>query len=115
MFRKIIHKWEIQTRDLVHTFLTSNHYAASVNISVLLLSLTKIIYKNHCTALPRHLAAGVGHPVRAQPRPPHLPGHLTRRALTSEVLVLPVAAAAPASRWHAGSSSFEAALTGSGA
>ncbi len=69
MFRKIIHKWEIQTRDLVHTFLTSNHYAASVNISVLLLSLTKIIYKNHCTARQCHLAAGFRHLERAPQRP----------------------------------------------
>ncbi len=82
MFRKIMHNWGIQTHDLVHTVRTSNHYAASVNISALLLSLTKIIYKNHCTARQRHLAAGVGHPARAPQRLPQLPGHLARRALT---------------------------------
>ncbi len=82
MFRKIMHNLGILTDDLVHTFLTSNHYAASVNILVLLLSLTKIIYKNHCNARQRYLAAGVGHPARAPQRLPHLPGHLARRALT---------------------------------
>ncbi len=82
MFKIIMHNWGIRTHDRVHTFRTSNHYAASVNISVPLLSLTKIIYKNHCTARQRHLAAGFGHMARALPRPPHLPGHLARRALT---------------------------------
>ncbi len=76
MFRKNVHNWGIRTHDLVHTFHTSNHYAASINISVLQLSWTKIIYKNHCTARQLHLAAGAGHPARAQQRPQHLPGHL---------------------------------------
>ncbi len=79
MFKKIMHNWGIQTHDLVHTFSTSNHYAASVNISVLLLSMIKILYKNHCTAWPRHLAAGFGHQVQAQQRPPHLRA-LTRKS-----------------------------------
>ncbi len=99
-----MHNWRIWTHDLMHTFRTSNHYAASVNISVLLLSLTKIIYKNHCTDWPRHLAAGVEHPAaRAPQRPPTPSRSLGPAGPDSEVLVLPVAAAAPASQWHAGS------------
>ncbi len=83
MFRKNMHNWGIRTHDLVHsTYCTSNHYTAGVNILVLLLSLTKIMYKNHCTARQCPLSAGVGHPARAQKRLPHLPGHLARRALT---------------------------------
>ncbi len=83
---KSMYNWGNQTHDLAHTFALSNHYAASVNISVLLLYLTTIICKNHCTARLRHImmAAGVGHPVRASQCPPHLPGHLALRALTQK-------------------------------
>ncbi len=49
-----MHNSGIRTPDLVHTFRTFNHYAASVNIwvadSVLILSLTEIIFNSLCTA-----------------------------------------------------------------
>ncbi len=112
MFWIFLHNWGIRTHDLLHTSFTSDHYAASVNISVLLPSLTKIIYKNHCTARQLHLAAGVGHTWAGPAAPPAPSGSLGPADPDSEVLVL---AAAPASLWHSGSSSFEPALTGKGA
>ncbi len=112
-----MHNWGIHTHNLVHTLVTSNHYAANVNILLLvLLSLTQIIYKNHCNARQHHLARDVMSASGAGPAAPPAPsGSLGPAGPDSEILVLPVAAAAQASRWHTVSSSFEAALTGSGA
>ncbi len=98
-----MHNCAIRTNDLCK----SNHYAESVKPLVLLLSLTTTIYKSHsgCIARQHHLAAGVGHPARAPPRPPRLQGQLDSLGPDSEVPVLPVAAA-PASRWHTGRSTY---------
>ena len=49
-----MHNCGIRTDDLVHTFLTSNHFAASVNASGSLFSLTRIMCKSpgRVTLLP---------------------------------------------------------------
>ena len=82
---KYVYNCRLRTRrgNLVHTF--SRHYhsgyryagAASVNTSVLLLSLIRIICNSlRGTPQSSHLAAGVGNPTRPPNRPPRLSGAL---------------------------------------
>ena len=83
-----MHNNRIRTRYLVHTNHQPNHCAASVNTLVLFLSLISIMDRSLCSARPRHLAAGVGHPTRAPQRPTRLSGHLDSPGPDSEFLVL---------------------------
>ncbi len=102
---KIVHNCRIQTHNLVHTFLRLYHYAASVNTSVLVSSLIRIICNNLCTPRQRHLAAGVEHPALPPQRPTRLSGHLIPRlgALTRKSWSW------QERYWHGGT---QAALTG---
>ena len=61
-----MHNCGIRTRNLVHTFRSQYHYAASVNTSVLQMSVIRLIFNRPCSPRSRHLAAGVGHTVRDQ-------------------------------------------------
>ena len=74
-----MHNCGIQTSNLVHTFRSHYHYAASVDTSVLQMSVTRFIFNRPCSprAHSRHLTAGVGHTVRDQPQRPRRPwlGH----------------------------------------
>jgi hypothetical protein len=87
-FSKNMHNYGILTRYLVHTYHLLNHCAASVNTSVLFLSLISTIHRSLCPALPHHLAAGFRHPARAPQRPTRLVGHLDSQGPDSEFLVL---------------------------
>ena len=54
-----MHNCWIRTRNLVQTFCSLFHYAASVNTTVLLSSLIRIICNSLCIPCNRHLATGV--------------------------------------------------------
>ena len=74
-----MHNCGIRTSNLVHTFHSHYHYAASVDTLVLQMSVTRFIFNRPCSprAHSRHLTAGVGHTVRDQPQRPRRPwlGH----------------------------------------
>ena len=72
-----MHNCWIRTSNLVHTFSSHYHYAASVDTSVLQMSVTRFIFNRPCSprAHSRHLTAGVGHTVRDQPQRPRRPWH----------------------------------------
>ena len=58
-----MHNCRIRTSNLVHTFSSHYHYAASVDTSVLQMSVTRFIFNRPCSsprAHSRHLTAGVG-------------------------------------------------------
>ena len=74
-----MHNYRIRTNDIVHTVCMSNHFTASVKTLVLILPMTLIILKCFCITGLCHLVPGVGHPVRALPRPPLRPWHPSRR------------------------------------
>ncbi len=70
--------------NLVHTFRSHYHYAASTNTMVLQMSVTRVIFNRPCSSRSRHLAAGVGHP--AWPAaPPALEVHWTHCLSTKGV------------------------------
>ena len=107
-----MHNCGIRTSNLVHTFSSHYHYAASVDTSVLQMSVTRFIFNRPCSprAHSRHLTAGVGHTVRDQPQRPRRPWLGHRRP--GPPLGSPSHRAWRASDWHVGThwqAVFEAA------
>ncbi len=113
-----MHNWGIRTHDLVHTFALSNHYAASVNVSLCYCSLWQRLYTRITALLGRitwRLVSDIRRGPRSAPRTFRVswPGGPWLRSPGPASGSIP--GVKPRSRWHARSLSFEAALTGRGA
>ena len=99
-----MHNCGIRTRNLVHTFRSHYHYAASVNTSVLQMSVIRVIFNRPCSPRSRHLAAGVGHTARDQPQRQPRPWHCRPGPPRGNP-----SPGVPKARWHPLAGSFEAA------